>query len=488
MNALLSFLIGILSRFGVVFKGAGPGKNQMFRRSANARVRRSLFVLLSFVLGVPAQSQEFTYLKPRLIVLTDIFTLREPDDTQSMIRLLAYADLVEIEGLVATAGYNLQEDPNEHELETMILYYSRDIDKLMRRSNQTGFRSLEQEREAQDMGYWPSPDYLRSIIREGQKVGGRERGLEGMGEGKDSEGSDLIIQVVDEPDERPVHIAIWGGANTLAQALYKVRSERNAEDMRIFLSRMRVFSVIDQDNSGPWIREQFPDLFYLWNDYYKSAYRRREAETRAFAGTHYTMHGALGSRYVLPPAWVTEGDTPSFAGLLNPGLSNYASHPEWGGWGGRFLGTDGLPEQVVHEESGGHNAVLRWHSAFLTDLAARLDWANSGRGNRNPLAVLNGDQSRSILSLNVRAGATVTLDASGSRDPDGDSIRYVWWIYQDAGTYSGKTDIAGSRTSEQAQVTIPVDAADKTIHVILEVWDEGQPALVSYRRAVLYVE
>ena len=46
-------------------------------------------------------------LKPRIVVLTDIApTDIEPDDMESMVRLLAHADLYEIEGLIATGGWN----------------------------------------------------------------------------------------------------------------------------------------------------------------------------------------------------------------------------------------------------------------------------------------------------------------------------------------------------------------------------------------------
>ena len=44
-------------------------------------------------------TSEETLLKPRLVVLTDISTW-EPDDHESLIRLLVHADMFEIEGLI----------------------------------------------------------------------------------------------------------------------------------------------------------------------------------------------------------------------------------------------------------------------------------------------------------------------------------------------------------------------------------------------------
>ena len=265
-------------------------------------------VFFFIALSAQAQTAPRQYendLKPRVIVLTDIFTLREADDTESMVRVLAYADVMEIEALIATGGYNLHENPLEEELWAMVLAYERDLDRLRRRSDQDDFLPIEQERKAQQMGYWPSAEYFYGVIREGQHVGGQERGLEGIGDGKDSPGSDLIIEVVDDPDPRPVYVVVFGGANTLGQALHKVRSERTPAEVAAFVSRLRVHSVIDQDNSGPWIREEFPDLFWLWENYYRSAYKQRDEIFRSFGREHYQNHGNLGE--VRPAACVGDG-------------------------------------------------------------------------------------------------------------------------------------------------------------------------------------
>jgi hypothetical protein len=43
---------------------------------------------------------------------------------------------------------------------------------------------------------------------------------------KMSEGSDWIIKILEEDDERPLWISTWGGVNTLAQALYKLENTK----------------------------------------------------------------------------------------------------------------------------------------------------------------------------------------------------------------------------------------------------------------------
>lgn len=112
-------------------------------------------------------------LKPRLIVLTDISpTNVEPDDMESMIRLLAHADLFEIEGLVATTGWSSAGN-NAHWtnlIHDVINAYEQDLPNLRKRSSQDVFLADESQ---QQIGYWPSPDYLRSVTVLGSQKRGK---------------------------------------------------------------------------------------------------------------------------------------------------------------------------------------------------------------------------------------------------------------------------------------------------------------------------
>jgi hypothetical protein len=58
---------------------------------------------------------------------------------------------------------------------------------------------------------------------------------ERIGEGKDTEGSEWIIKVVDKHNPRPVWVAIWGGSADLAQALWKVRATRTPDQVKEFI-------------------------------------------------------------------------------------------------------------------------------------------------------------------------------------------------------------------------------------------------------------
>jgi hypothetical protein len=210
-------------------------------------------------------------------------------------------------------------------------------------------------------------------------------------------------------------------------------------------------------------------------------------------------HGALGAQY--PKAGrisgIKEGDTPSFLYLLVPELSDPA-HPDWGCWGGRFkaygAGTrfyvDGRDK---HPDTASATAerqwtVGRWNKQANQDFAARMDWCvkDYAGANHNPVASLNGDSSTDVIKMTAGAGQTVRLSADGSSDPDGDDLSYRWWQYEEADSYEGAVKISGPNLKNAAFPAPQVGAAE-TVHIILEVTDDGSPPLTSYRRLLLTV-
>ena len=445
------------------------------------------------------ESQEQDELKPRLVVCTDIAPADvEPDDMESMVRLMAYADMFEIEAIITSVGWNCDPYPAEwaQYLHRVIEAYGKDVTKLMQRSGQTAFMPLESEGR-QQIGYWPSVEYVRSRA----VMGSRHGGIKAIGEGNDSEGSRLLIRLADEADERPIYVAAWGGANTLAQAIWRVQQTRSADEVRNFVSKFRLFTITDQDmkydmrmnlaySSHQWLRKDFPDdLQFVWDE---GAWQ----EQCELGKQHWQQHkdgiqgrGALGQEYPTYK-WGVEGDTPSMLFVMPNGL-NDPEDPRQAGWAGyhqRGRCADSLTtawgcwNEHVRAISVGYKR--RFYPDELSDFLARMQWAEKGEGNRNPQVNIDRHKGHQPIHIDAKAGDTVRLDASKSADPDGDSLTFLWWQQPEIGKARAVIEQPDQPT---AIVHIPADARDTTIHIVCEVHDSGPFHLVAYRRIIIRV-
>lgn len=214
--------------------------------------------------------------------------------------------------------------------------------------------------------------------------------------------------------------------------------------------------------------------------------------------------------------FISEGDSPSFLYLIDTGLRSM-ENPSYGGWGGRFgQVSDAMYQNVVmdynpySEQFETQYALTRWLDDFQNDFANRVDWTLTGDDsavNHAPaVEVLEG------IDLSAAPGETVTLTARGT-DPDGDHLTYRWWRYFEADTYEDSkptTETEGShffnmtRTpgedevidaisitgADQAQMhfTVPENAKKgDTIHMIVEVQDDGAHTLTRYQRVIITV-
>jgi hypothetical protein len=358
--------------------------------------------------------------------------------------------------------------------------------------------------------------------------------MQAVGDSMDSSGSDGLIRAVDRDDSRPLWVPVWGGANVLAQALWKVRATRSPEELAQFVARLRVYTISDQDDSGPWIRRTFPDLFYIASPGIHSGGAYHFATWSGISGDRFhgrfegadfalvdnpwlaaniRSKGPLGAQY---PAveYLMEGDTPSFLGLVDNGL-NVPERPDWGGWGGRYAHYTppterwfAVPEtrpfwtNTVDEVRGvdggwhtsNHATIWRWREAYQNDFAARMDWTVKpfAEANHPPVPVLDHPHQ-----LTARPGERVQLGASGSTDPDGDALSYEWFYYPEAGTLTFASGRTGQplqvEGADQPRASLVVPASGTmppgtgTMHIILAVTDDGAPRLTRYRRVVLTV-
>ena len=472
-------------------------------------IRKTTVLLASFLLFSGAMA------KPRLIVLTDI--TNEPDDEQSMVRLLCYANEFDIEALIATTSCWLRNRTAPEKI----------IERI------EAYRQVRSNFMAHSEG-WPEADTLLQTVKTGVPI----FGMQGVGEGHDSPGSEHIIKTVDRKDDRPVYISVWGGANCLAQALWKVMKTRSKPQADAFISKLRVYTISDQDDAGPWMRNKCPDLFYVVSpgheegqggSYHYATWVGISGDRfhGRFQGPDFALvdnpwldlhirkgHGPLGAMYPRT-TYLMEGDTPSFFWALPNGL-NEPEHPDWGGWGGRYELYTAPPKRYYHEPetrpiwtntmdevkgvdgkyyTSNHATIWRWREAYQHDFAARLDWSHQPKfkgANHHPLVNVNGDRSRNPIFLTAAPGAPVTLDASATSDPDGDEFSFHWYPYREAGSFPltihyRNLKWQGDQTAV-LKLNAPATNAPATIHFILEVRDRGQPSLTSYRRVILKVE
>jgi hypothetical protein len=457
--------------------------------------------------------------RPRLIVLTDIGG--DPDDMQSMRRLMLYANEFEIVGLIASASGTPGEVGRAVTRPELILEIIDDYESVV----------ADLRRHAE--GY-PEPDALRAVVRSGDP----ERGVANIGEGRSTGGSELIAGAIEQPG-RPLHVVIWGGAHDLAQALSDLRDRHPPDRLEGMLGRLRVYAIADQDRwrgapqgTGEWIRGQFPELRYVesgppGSDRFAAAFRGMYQNDSKGGGEPVVPlvgdevarldqvgwvernvragHGEIGEDYPIVgqnpgsarnTRGVKEGDTPSWFFVLPNGLGD-PGEPTFGGWGGRFRRDEGGHFVDAEDEhpSGEPYAglrqkwtVARWRRAYQHDFAARLDWCVTGpdEANHPPVAVIDGEAGRGFAIREAEPGSTVTLDASGSTDPDGDAIAFRWWIYREPTDLDATASISGE-DSPRAELRIPAEATRGTVHVILEVEDDGDPGLVGYRRVLVRV-
>ena len=464
-------------------------------------------VIGSSVQGNNLDVQKADVEKLRVFVLTDIGG--DPDDVQSMIRFLLYSNQWNVEGLVATPPSGTRYQTNPSVIHELITAYGEVRDNL-----------LKHEPE------YPTVEHLRAVTKDWR--GGRA--LSYVGEGKDAEGSDWLIQAVDK-SEQPLWVLVWGGPDCLAQALWKVRHTRSPKELEKFVSKLRVYAISDQDDSGPWIRQNFKDLFYIvtpgfhrtggfhhstWVGISGDKFHGRftgpdfSIVDNPWLDEHIRSKGPLGAKYP-HTEFIMEGDSPSFMGLIDNGLS-VPERPDFGGWGGRYefylprmerfhpepetqpIWTN-AQDEVLGFDGFWHTCnkatIWRWREAYQNDFSARMDWTIKDFENANHPPVVKISHSKTLFA---KPGDIIHLNAENSTDPDGDNLSFEWFYYGEAGTAVLSTGRTGAplnienANQAKAQFTVPNRFGRLgTMHIIVAVTDDGKPQLTRYERIIVDV-
>ena len=314
--------------------------------------------------------------RPRLAFVDDIGG--DPDDRQTLIRLMVYANEFDIELFVATsAGVvgQLKEPVTRPDLIREIVdAYGAVLPNLRRHATN-----------------WPDAVTLHERIVSGNPLRGRAH----VGEREDTAGSRALIERIDAGShERPLNIMIGGGQTDVAQALWRVKHDRGAEGLAAFVAKFRVYCIADQDSLATWMRSEFPGMFFIFS----KAPEGRPKEEGTFRGMYLTGDesltslswaqehvlnmGPLGALYPTktytkpnPNGCMKDGDVPSWFFFLPLG-GNDPSDPTKPGWGGQFRREpDGwyrdLPATDTFDP---RTTVSRWRPDYQRDFAKRMAW------------------------------------------------------------------------------------------------------------------
>ncbi|KAK7752143.1 hypothetical protein SLS62_005887 [Diatrype stigma] len=403
------------------------------------------------------------------------------DDSMSFVRLLAHSDMFSIEGVVAVTSWWLNSTTAPEALKTIVNKYE----------------TVRPNLQTHTDGEFPPASYLIPRIKSGPKTYGLFAIDALEAGGQISDGAKLLIDAVDSSQSR-LYVQAWGGVNTLAEALWHVRKTRNAQDLTEFVSRVSVYTISDQDNSGQWIRTEFPNLRYIvsvhgWNQYNQASWLGI-ASTSPEGGPDPSLVsnewlaemiqiGPLGEEYP-DVVYTMEGDTPTMLFNMQNGL-NVPEHPEYGGWGGRYTpvtmggqvfsnAADSVVGMDGNTYSSSQATIWRWREAYQNEFAARMQWTLRARGNASdsthpPLVVVNGSCGVAPYEVEAQPGTSLTFDAAGTWNQDTKGtkgLEYSWIQYKDV-TFSPSNKVG------VWNVTVPDDSGGLRAIVDLPSFEES---------------
>ncbi len=486
--------------------------------------------------GEPSESEanDYDYSRIRTVISTDL----EIDDMDSLMHILLYANDFEIEAIVSSSSTLHFIGDGEHTVGEAIESYAEDknykdmtssggmdtpwISELIANEYAEVYPNLLKH----DSRY-SSPEDLLAVVAEGNiTFPGDMR--------EETEGSNLIKEVILKDDPRPLYLQAWGGTNTIGRALMSIEEEYKDTDewediYNEICSKTTLISYGEQDNAYPvYIQEHWPDmgrLYCLYEAYvYATPANAPLKYQYLFKGDWLTEnikfnHGALMSKYYLMGdgqednymgdlstldedfAWlvkvrsdigieqydfISEGDSGCFMYLIPVGLRGL-ENTNYGSWGGRMQeGTAVKEYDPARGKLSGSYSAHRWLEAFHNDWAARADWCVMEYDEANHQPIVSSEK----LDIEAAPEESVELTVS-AEDPDGDELSYNWFVYTDACSYSGEflpyLDVALNGDSETV-FTIPKDAQPGDyFNIIVEVSDNGTPSLTRYAQYIVTV-
>src|SRR5262245_15314745 len=357
----------------------------------------------------------------RLRVIVETDAGGDPDDEQSLVRFLLYANEWDVEGIICNRP-KARDRENLNPVRTGLGIVRRLVN---------AYGECHPSLVTHDNRY-PKPDVPLK-----RTVPGYE---------DTDDGVKLVLPAVDADDPRPVWFLNWGtdngaAASCLTRALDRVLKTRGAKGYAAVKNRLRVIGYPKTFGDHATVTDP---PFVLFVDTFrpplegKRWYHRFSALTATAGGFDVkrhvlTGHGPLGAMYPLNTTHPQkEGDTMTFLYLVPTGM-NDPERPSWGSWGGRYGPNPEMKGRscywanqadawrgTTHRD----NTLKRWAADFQNDFRARLTWCvkPADGANHPPVAVVNGKAGKDIVYLKAAPGTTLKLDGAGSSDPDGNKL------------------------------------------------------------------
>ncbi len=280
----------------------------------------------------------------RVVVSSDIGG-SDPDDFQSMVHYLVYADVFDTEGLVSSPP---GKGRKEHILEALSAY-EKDYGRLKARSPR-----------------FPPSEELRAVTRQGAVDAAPEQGFSAS-----TEGSSWIVQRARDGDARPLYVLVWGSITDVAQAVHDDPSIKK----KIRVHSIGSWNTRQDPHARRYLHERHPDLWWVESDVtfrgmYQGGRQEGDLGNRGFVEEHVRGHGALGDLFYAKKRDIKMGDTPSVLYLMRGDPADPVSDH----WGGRFRAEPGCSTHWIDQEENPRDTVNRWREAYLRDWQKRMKW------------------------------------------------------------------------------------------------------------------
>jgi len=317
----------------------------------------------------------------RVLVSTDLGG--DPDDIQSLYRLIHHSDILRIEGITSCTG------PGSTPSAALVRHWVQRVDVDHLRAN--GHPELMCEAE------------ILACVVQGATAAGAPSPA------RRTAASDRIVAcaLADDPAsrERPLWVLVWGSLTDVAQALH----DEPAIAPRIRINAIGSSNTVNDPESRDWVyrfmAERYPELWWiedgimpkLSRDTFRGVYQGGDQSegwsNQTFASAHIhgrgsTHEGLFAERCgdVFPVAtWpagsLKEGDSPTMLLLLSPALGGVGDvdDPTAPSWGGRFRKPD--PARFPHyacdldaDAETCQASISRWRRAYLAEWAERWAW------------------------------------------------------------------------------------------------------------------